>query len=277
MMERVIGQYFSKIGRIESWSWLWQIGTLLFFVHMPLQAFAQTMISVTHPVDRTGIVEEALAALTRNLTDAGNGAIDLQPVLVPADDARQSVQLVYDGEVDLAALPIGEAIELSSVFAVFEIPFLFDNLDAVGRLVGGEEGQAVLGSLREYGLIGLGLLHQDLRDLMGSNVSADPASFDGLRVGVDERTDIRPFDEAGAVSQLLSPTDVSSALAEGQIDAAEVTSPDVAADEAWQGEERLIVSDHRYEGWILVANRDWFETLSEDSRGRLEHDGPGHA
>ncbi len=90
-----------------------------------------------------------------------------------------------------------------------------------------------MGSLREYGLIGLGLLHQDLRDLMGSNVSADPASFGGLRVGVDERTDVRPFDEAGTVSQLLSPTDITPALAEA---------------------------------WILVANRDWFETLSEDSR-----------
>ncbi len=101
---------------------------------MALPALAQTAISVAHPVGRTGVVEEALAALARDLTETGDGAIDLQPVLVPADDARRSVQLVYDGEVDLAVLPFGEAIELSSAFAIFEIPFLFGNLDAVGSL-----------------------------------------------------------------------------------------------------------------------------------------------
>ncbi|MEZ5936166.1 MAG: TRAP transporter substrate-binding protein DctP [Alphaproteobacteria bacterium] len=257
---------FSKSGRTPSWSWLCSLGTLLFAFSLVSPALAQTTISVVHPVDRTGIVDEAFGALARDLTEAGDAPVGLQPVITPADDARQGVQLVYAGEAALALLPVGEAIELSDKFAVFEMPFLFDNLDAVGRFVDGEQGRVVLDSLREYGLIGLGLLHQDLRDLAGADLSADPASVDGLRLGVDERTDIRPFDEAGAVSQRSSSAETTKALAEGRIDAAEVTTPAISADGTPQRLERLIVTDHRYEGWLLVANRDWFETLPEESR-----------
>ena len=247
-------------------SWIFTLAICALFTMITNPSVAQTMISVAHPADRTGIVEQALAALARDLTEASDGSVDLRPVSVPTDDARRGVQLVYDGEAALALLPIGEAIELSDKFAVFEMPFLFDNLDAVGRFVGSEEGWVVLDSLREYGLIGLGLLHQDLRDLAGADLSADPASVDGSRLGVDERTDIRPFDEAGAVLQRLSTVEMTEALADGEVDAAETTSPVAAAEETRQ---ELLVTDHRYEGWVLVANRDWFETLSVDSRAAL--------
>ncbi len=266
IMVQPIGGHFCKTVRIASWSFLRPIGALLLFFHMAFPASAQTTISITHPADRTGIVEQGLAALARDLTEASNGSVDLQPVSVPTDDARRSVQLVYDGEAALALLPIGEAVELSEKFAVFERPFLFDNLDAVGRFVDSEQGRVVLDSLREYGLLGFGLLHQDLRDLAGADLSADPGSLQGRQLGVDERIDIRPFDEAGASSQPMLPAAMADALTEGQIDAVEVTTPTVAADATLQNQQRLLLTDHRYDGWVLVANRDWLENLSEDSR-----------
>ena len=261
------------IGRMTSWCFRGGrkkascLGlALLFCCKMSLPALAQTTMSVAYPVDPTGVIDDALEALAGDLSEAGNRRIDLQPIIVPADDHRQSVRLVYDGEADIAFIPIGEAVELSTKFAVFEVPFLFDNLDAVGRFVGGEQGDVVMDSLREYGLIGLGLLHQDLRDLAGADLSADTGSLQGRQLGVDERSDIRPFDEAGASSQPMLPTAMADALAEGQIEAAEVTTPAVAADATLQNQQRLLLTDHRYDGWVLVANRDWLENLSEDSR-----------
>lgn len=97
MEDRVTERQFSKRSTIASWSWLCPMGTLFVFVQLALPALAQTANSVAHPLDRTGIVGDAIDTLARDLTEAGDGAIDLLPVLVPADDARQSVQLVYDG------------------------------------------------------------------------------------------------------------------------------------------------------------------------------------
>lgn len=248
---------------------LWLFLTLLAAFFPVHAAHAQTTLTIAHPVDATGILEEALPDLGERLSEESAGRVSLETVIVPAADAREGVRRVHAGEAELALLPIGEAVELSDKFAVFEVPFLFDNLGAVDRFLSNAEGRVVLNSLREFGLVGLGLLHQDLRDLVGEGLAADPRGLREKTLGVDERTDIQPFDALGARSASRPLFAFETPYAAGRIDAVEVTVPGLARSRALQRRGRLFVTDHRYDGWVLVANRGWLRSLSEDGRFRL--------
>ena len=250
-------------------SWLWLFLTILAAFFSILPAHAQTTLTIAHPVDSTGILEDALPDLGERLSEESAGRVGLETVILPAENARESVRLVYEGEAELALLPIGEAIELSDTFAVFEMPFLFNDLGAVDRFIGGAEGRIVLNSLREFGLVGLGLLHQGLRDLVGEGLAADPRSLRGKTLGVDERTGIQPFNALGARSASRPLFAFETPYAAGRIDAVEVTVPTLARSRALQRRGRLFVTDHRYDGWVLVANRGWLRSLSDDGRFRV--------
>lgn len=279
MRKRHFGRRSNQHVQPRFWLCLTLVAT--FFSILP--AHAQTTLTIAHPVDATGILEEALPDLGERLSVESGGQVSLEPMIPPADDAQESVQLVYEGEAEFALIPIGEAVELSDKFAVFEVPFLFDNLGAVDRFMDTDEGRIVLDSLREYGLIGVGLLHEDLRDLKGPFVNADPASLVGI-LGVDERahrgggwldveermeSTIAPFNALGARSLSAPLADFEEPLSEGQI-SAEVTVPRLLANETLRSGGQLVVSDHRYQGWVLVANRNWLESLSDLGRGKLQ-------
>lgn len=235
-----------------------------------VSAQAQTILTITHSLDPTGILEEALADLAEAMSQRSEGLVRLDSVILPGGDTKEGgVRFVHEGKVELALIPVGEAIELSEKFAVFEVPFLFDNLGAVDRFMDTAAGQIVLESLREYGLVGLGLIHKDLRDLKGLGLTVDPGTLEGKTLGVDERTDIRPFESLGARSISRPRAGFESPFAAGTIDAIEVTTPDLVRSRDLQRTGELILTNHRYDGWVLVANRGWLRSLSDTGRGKL--------
>ncbi len=250
---------------VSLWNFFVVIASLLPMV----SAQAQTTLTVAYPLDTTGILKEALADLDERLSRRSDGQARLNTIILPGGDAQEGVRLVHEGKTELALIPVGEAIELSDKFAVFEVPFLFDNLGAVDRFIDTAEGQIVLQSLREYGLVGLGLVHKDMRDIKGAGVNSDPQSLRGKSLGVDERANIRPFDSLGTRSISRPSSSSHDHFLAGRIDAIETTVPDLVRSRDLQSKGELVVTDHRYEGWVLAANRGWLRSLSETSRRQL--------
>ena len=250
-------------------SWLPIFFTVFAALFLIPPAHAQTTLTIAHPVDATATLEQALPDLGERLVQESDGRVSLEPVTLAAETMRESVRLVHAGEVELALLPIGEAIELNDKFAVFETPFMFNDLGAVDRFIETAEGRVVLNSLREYGLVGLGLLHVDLRDLTGEGLATDPRSLRDKTLGVDERTGIEPFDALGTRSVSRPLPAFETPFAAGRLDAVEVTVPGLIQSRALQRRGRLFITDHRYDGWVLVANRGWLRGLADAARDRL--------
>ncbi|MCD6293182.1 MAG: DctP family TRAP transporter solute-binding subunit, partial [Deltaproteobacteria bacterium] len=79
------------------------------------------------------------------------------------------------GDVQLAAPSLSKFKKYTKSLQLYDLPFLFKDMDAVGRFQSGPYGQKMLMSLKSKGLIGLGYLHNGLKQLSSNSPLKVPA------------------------------------------------------------------------------------------------------
>jgi TRAP-type C4-dicarboxylate transport system substrate-binding protein/esterase/lipase superfamily enzyme len=143
-------------------------------------------------------------------------------------DANNSLSTMRENGVDIALIPSGAlANSKASGLALFDSPFQFDNLSDVFHLQHGALGDAMLASVSNEGLVGLGYWNVGTRRILGPP-KLDLSSFKGLKV----LTTASPSRQAslralGAIPISPAGGEVYAALSSGVADAAEV-SPNFA-------------------------------------------------
>jgi C4-dicarboxylate-binding protein DctP len=85
------------------------------------------------------------------------------------------------GDVQLAAPALSKFSRYTDVLALYDLPFLFKDLDAVDRFQQSEQGQAMLDAVSKKGLIGLGYLHNGMKQLSSSKPLRVPEDASGLK------------------------------------------------------------------------------------------------
>ena len=85
------------------------------------------------------------------------------------------------GDVQMAAPSLSKFQKYTKKLQIFDLPFLFKDMDAVERFQNGPEGQELLGSLRKKGLVGLGYLHNGMKQLSASQPLKTPADAAGKK------------------------------------------------------------------------------------------------
>jgi len=72
------------------------------------------------------------------------------------------------GDVQLAAPSLSKFSRYTKSLQLFDLPFLFADMKAVERFQKSKAGQDLLGSMESKGLIGLGYIHNGLKQLSAS-------------------------------------------------------------------------------------------------------------
>ena len=85
------------------------------------------------------------------------------------------------GDVQLAAPALSKFKKYTKQLQVFDLPFLFTGIEQVDRFNQTEQGQALLSSIEGKGLIGLGYLHNGMKQLSASKPVRVPDDADGLK------------------------------------------------------------------------------------------------
>jgi len=192
------------------------------------------------------------------------------------------LRTVPDGETVLAAVRDAPALALVPLSAfhgeprtlgVFDGLFVFRNLAAVGRYQASIFGVRQLLALESRGLEGLAFVHDGMVQLAARKPIDDIADLAGLRIGVSGiPASVAPqFKALGAQPQLLRTADRWDGLTTNAIDVAEFTWPELVPLTHGSGFE-AIASNHRYRGYVLVANQRAFNALPPAVRERLEHE-----
>jgi C4-dicarboxylate-binding protein DctP len=94
------------------------------------------------------------------------------------DNVLEAMQL---GDVQMAAPALSKFSRYTDVLALYDLPFLFEDMDAVDRFQQSEEGQAMLDSLSKKGLVGLGYLHNGMKQFSSSQPLRTPEDAKGLK------------------------------------------------------------------------------------------------
>jgi C4-dicarboxylate-binding protein DctP len=235
-------------------------------------AHSQTVIKFSHVVaDSTPKGQGAL--MFKKLAEerlAGKVKVEVYPNSQLFGDGKEMEALLL-GDVQLIAPSLSKFDRYTKQIQVFDLPFLFDNIEAVHRFHTSPTGKSILNSLTKKGLTGLAYWDNGMKQLSAKKPLRMPADAKGLKFRI-QASDIleAQFKAVGAVPQKLAFAEVYQALETGVVDGAENPWSNAYSQKFFEVQPYFTESDHGYLGYMVVTNAKFWSGLPADVRDGLE-------
>ena len=183
-------------------------------------------------------------------------------------DEMQALQL---GAVDLLAPSLSKFGRIGlPEFELFDLPFLFDDLNAVRRVTLGPLGQRLLHRLERHGLVGLGYFDNGFKQMSANRPLLEPKDFVGLRMRVQASQVIAAQMRAlGARPVTLAFSETRRALAAGVVDGTENPVSNFWTQGMHEVQTDLSLTDHGYLGYAVVTNQRLWQHLAPADRALI--------
>ena len=174
------------------------------------------------------------------------------------------------GDVQILAPSLSKFSKYTKKLQVFDLPFLFDNIEAVDRFQSTPEGQALLNSMTSKGIVGLGYLHNGMKELSANKPLLMPADAKGLKFRIQPSDVIEAqFKAVGANPQKLAFSEVYQALQSGVVDGQENTWSNIYSQKFHEVQKAIVESNHGVIDYMVVANGKWWNGLPADVKAGL--------
>ena len=178
------------------------------------------------------------------------------------------MQMIRTGQIDV--YPMGsDAIQLDPTWAIFDLPFVFDNRDTVARLLDGEVGEQLRQSMREkaglevlaFGEIGFRQITNNVRPIVV------PSDLEGIRIRVPG-SPMRSlmFETYGATPVTMNLGELYLALQQGTVDAQENPLAGTISRSFHEVQKYFSMSNHVYTPVTFVMNGQKFDSLTPEQQ-----------
>lgn len=188
---------------------------------------------------------------------------------------------LYGDDDELEALRLG-AVEMLAPslskfgnfgvpeFEVFDLPFLFSDLEQVRRVTQGPVGHQLLQRLSRQQMLGLGFLDNGFKQMSASKPLRTPADFKGQRFRVQaSRVLVGQMRALGAQPVVLPFDETRRALTSGVVDGAENPLSNFLTQGLAQVQPDVTLTQHGYLGYAVVTNPRFWGSLSTADRDLL--------
>src|SRR3990167_4552102 len=185
-------------------------------------------------------------------------------------DAKEMEALLL-GDVQLIAPSLSKFDRYTKKVQVFDLPFLFDDIDAVDRFQSGPQGKALLESMVNRGLRGLGYWHNGMKQLStNKDKLTRPEDVKGLKFRI-QASDVleAQFRALGASPQKMAFSEVYQALQTGVVDGQENTWSNIYSQKFHEAQKTIAETNHGVIDYMVVTNAKWFDGLPADIRKGL--------
>ena len=186
-------------------------------------------------------------------------------------DAKELEALLL-GDVQFIAPSLSKFDRYTKKLQVFDLPFLFDDVDAVDHFQSGANGKALLESMKGRGLLGLAYWHNGMKQLSTNKDKLQrPEDVKGLKFRI-QASDVleAQFKALGANPQKMAFAEVYQALQTGVVDGQENTWSNIYSQKYHEVQKYITNSDHGVIDYMVVANAKFWAGLPPDIRTELE-------
>ncbi len=185
-------------------------------------------------------------------------------------DAKELEALLL-GDVQLIAPSLSKFDRYTKKIQIFDLPFLFDDIEAVDRFQASPAGQSLLTSMKNRGLIGLGYWHNGMKQLSTNRdklVRPDDAKGLKFRIQASDVLEAQ-FRALGANPQKMAFSEVYQALQTGVVDGQENTWSNIYSQKFHEVQKTIAETNHGVLDYMVVANAKWWDGLAPDVRKAL--------
>jgi C4-dicarboxylate-binding protein DctP len=200
----------------------------------------------------------------------GRVVVEVYPSGQLMDDSNSLEALAF-GEIQMIATTLSVFDRLTSRFQVFDLPFLFRDLEAVERFQQSPVGQTLLTTLENRGMHGLAFWHNGMKQLSGPVPLRRPEDARGLTFRIMESDVLEAQILAlGGSPQKMDFGEVYQALQTGTVDAQENTFSNMWSSKFYEVQPYVTESNHGYIGYFVAVNKEFWDSLPTDLRDGLE-------
>jgi len=175
------------------------------------------------------------------------------------------------GDVQMAAPALSKFDRYTSKLQIFDLPFLFKDMDAVGKFQKSDKGQELLDTIEKKGLIGLGYLHNGLKQLSCSTPLHVPADAAGKKFRI-MTSDVlaAQFQAVNAVPLKKPFSEVFTLLQTKAIDGQENTYSNIYSKKFYEIQPYITESNHGLLDYMVVTSKEFWMSVPKDIRPQLK-------
>ena len=170
----------------------------------------------------------------------------------------------------MAAPSLSKFEKYTKQFRLFDLPFMFKNIDAIDEFQASASGQAMKQSMTKRGLLGLEFWHNGLKQLSATKPLISPADAAGLKFRV-QASDVlvAQFKTLGAVPQKMAFSEVYQALQSGTIQGQENTYSNIYGKKFFEVQDSVTESNHGVIDYLVITSTEFWDGLPNDIRNQL--------
>jgi len=175
------------------------------------------------------------------------------------------------GDVQLAAPSLSKFKKYTKSLQLFDLPFLFKDIHAVERFQNSPAGQKLLLSMQKKGIIGLGYLHNGMKQISASKPLQVPADASGLKFRIMTSDVLAAQFQALDALPVKKPfSEVFTLLQTKAIDGQENTWSNIFSKKFFEVQPYITHSDHGVIDYLVVTSAEFWNGLPADLRGEVK-------
>jgi len=182
----------------------------------------------------------------------------------------QVLEAMLQGDVQLAAPSLSKFEAFTKKFRIFDLPFMFKNIEAVDAFQVSETGQAMKESMTRRGLLGLEFWHNGMKQFSANTPLEMPTDAAGLKFRV-QTSDVlvAQMEALGASPQPMAFSEVYGALQTGVVDGQENTWSNIYGQKFFEVQDGITETNHGIIDYLVVTSVDWLDGLDADLRDQF--------
>lgn len=247
------------------------IAAMLVVAPASAQVLSFRMSSENSPGSNSIFIMEQFAANLEAELGAENVEVEIFHSGSLGDEAVH-LQQIRTGQIDIH--PTGsDAVQLDPKWAIFDMPFLFPDRDAVRRVLDGEIGDEMIASMRErsgiqvlgFGEIGFRQITNNTRPIVV------PSDLEGVKLRVPgSATRVLMFETYGAVPLSMNLGELYLALSNGTVDGQENPLLAIRSQSFQEVQDFISISNHVYTPITLSMNGARWDSLTPEQQEAVQ-------
>lgn len=230
----------------------------------------ETVIKFSHVVQSASNPKGDFATMLAERVNAemdGKACMEVFPYSQYYDDERV-MEAMLMGDMQIAAPSLAKLEAYTNRYRVFDLPFLFEDIDAVERFTQSEKGQELLTAMSDdYGVVGLGYLYDGLKHFSAGRPLVVPSDANSLKFWVQNSdVSVAMIEAMGASAQKLEFREVYGALQLGVVDGQENSFSNILTSRFFEVQDGVTETNHQLLAYVVFAHQVWLDSLAPDVR-----------
>ena len=213
----------------------------------------------------------AASLLENRVNEEMNGKACMQvfPNSTLYDDDKV-LEALLNGDVQMAAPSLSKFEKITKKYRIFDLPFLFEDVEAVDRFQNSESGEKLKNAMKRRGLKGLAFWHNGMKQMSANKPLLNPEDASGLKFRV-QASDVlvAQFEQLGANPQKMSFKEVYGGLQTKVIDGQENTWSNIYGKKFFEVQDGVTETNHGILDYLVVTSNGFWDGLPNDVRDQL--------